>query len=135
MAETLRYAFIDESGTVGADSGTHFLVVAVLSADEPREIAAPVRRALKKFGPSLTFGEIKAADFKESAILRLLQELARQEIEIVAVVVNQQVIKKLPREKETVYRFTVTRTVQHLVERFPRLEIIIDKRYTHSEMR
>ena len=62
---TPRYAFIDESGTVGAAMGSHFLVVAVLSVSQPRALELLVRRALKKYGRRLSSGEIKAARAEE----------------------------------------------------------------------
>ncbi|NCP16568.1 DUF3800 domain-containing protein [bacterium] len=135
MNAPMRYAFVDESGTVGASSGSHFLVVAVLSASQPREVELPVRRALKKYGPSLTSGEIKAADFQEPAILRLLQAIAREEIAIIAVVVDQHAILRPPKKAESIYRQAVARAVYHLVERFPRVEICLDRRYTNARMR
>jgi hypothetical protein len=132
---TLHYAFIDESGTVGFPGGTHFLVIGVLVSDNPREVERPIRRALKKFGPSLTSGEIKAADFGEPAVLRLLNEIAQADIEIVATIVDQHVIRRPPRDKEDLYRQSVARTVRRLVERYPRVQIVLDKRYTRSALR
>ena len=85
---SLQHAFLDESGTVGA-TGTHFLVVAVLSAESPRDLELPVRRALKKYGRSLTVGEIKATHASERTNLRMLDALASHEISIVAVIVDQ----------------------------------------------
>ncbi|MEI8132515.1 MAG: DUF3800 domain-containing protein [Leptolinea sp.] len=133
--ESLWHAYLDESGTVGTTTGSNFLVVAALASNHPREIQLTVRRALKKFGKSLTKCEIKAANFKDTAILRLLQELSQLDISIVAVIVNQNIIKKLPQDAEDIYRWTVARTVYHLVERFPRLEINLDKRYTKESLR
>lgn len=132
---TLHYAFIDESGTVGFPGGTHFLVIGVLVSDNLREVERPIRRALKKFGPSLTSGEIKAADFGEPAVLRLLNEIAQADIEIVATIVDQHVIRRPPRDKEDLYRQSVARTVRRLVERYPRVQIVLDKRYTRSALR
>lgn len=135
MDNSPRYAFVDESGTVGSSTGSHFLVVAALTANQPRCIELPVRRVLKKYGPSLISGEIKAADFQESAILRLLQTLAKEEIAIIAVVINQSAILYPPKEAEISYRLAMTRAVYHLVKRFPRIEICLDKRYTSEHMR
>jgi hypothetical protein len=135
MDETLHYAFMDESGTVGVSSGTHFLIVAVLTANEPRNIEKLIRRALKKFGSRLSSGEIKAADFEETAILRLLREIAEEEIAIVATIVDQQTILRPPKEKEEIYRNAVAQTVRRVALRFPRVEICIDKRYTSDHLR
>lgn len=53
------YAFIDESGTVGAKSGTRYLIVVVLSVNQPRVIELTIRRAIKKYGSKIASGEIK----------------------------------------------------------------------------
>lgn len=134
MDKTLHYAFMDESGTVGV-TGTHFLVVAVLTAIEPRHIEKLIRRALKKFGSRLNSGEIKAADFEETAISRLLREIADEAVAIMATVVDQQSILRAPKEKEEIYRNVVAQTVRRLVLQFPRVEICIDKRYTSDYLR
>jgi len=47
MNAILHYAFLNESGTVGASNGSHFLLVAVLTTTKPRDLELPVRRALK----------------------------------------------------------------------------------------
>jgi hypothetical protein len=135
MTDLMRYAFIDESGTVGTQTGTHFLVVAVLSANQPREIELPVRRALKKFGPSLSRGEIKAADFEEPAVARFLQEIVKEDVAILATIVNQADIQRPPQEMEEIYRRTVSRSIYRLVERWPRLNICLDQRYTNKRQR
>lgn len=130
-----HYAFIDESGTVGFPAGTHFLIIGVLVSENPREVERPIRRALKKYGPNLASGEVKAADFEETALLRLLKEIAQENIEIVATIVDQQAILRPPKDKEDIYRQSVARTVRRLVERYPRVQIVLDKRYTRSSLR
>jgi hypothetical protein len=135
MPDLMHYAFIDESGTVGVPEGTHFLVVAVLSAGQPRDIELPVRRALKKFGPSLSRGEIKAADFEEPGIARFLKEIVKKDVSILATIVNQQDIQRPPKEMEEIYRRTVSRTVYHLVERWPRINVCLDQRYKNKHQR
>ena len=131
----LHYAFIDESGTVGFSGGTHFLIIGVLVSENPREVERPIRRALKKYGPNLASGEIKAADFEEAALMRLLKELAEENIEIVATVVDQHVILRPPKDKEDIYRQSVARTVRRLVGRYPHVQVVLDKRYTRSNLR
>lgn len=135
MTTTLQYAFIDESGTVGASTGSHFLVIAVLSVGRPRDIELPVRRALKKYGHRLSGGEIKAAKTEKAAILRMLQAIADQDVNIVAVIVDQNAIVLPPKDSEVIYRWAVTHAIHHLVERFPRIEIHLDRRYTKEELR
>lgn len=132
MPTTLHYAFIDESGTVGASNGSHFLVVAVLTTTKPRDLEMPVRRALKKYGRSLTNGELKATHASEKANLRMLESIAGHDVGIIAVIVDQQVISHQPKDPEEIYRQAVARLIQILVEHFPRVEICLDKRYTNE---
>ena len=131
----MHFAFIDESGTVGIPGGTHFLVVALLSTGQPREIELPIRHALKKYGPSLSRGEIKAANFEEKAIARLLTEIAKEDVSIFATIVDQSVIVKPPGEMEDIYRRAVSKTVYKLVEQCPRVNICLDRRYTNERHR
>lgn len=135
MPDLMHYAFIDESGTVGLPGGTHFLVVALLNTGQPRGIELPVRRALKKYGPSLRRGEIKASNFEEKAIARLLEVIAKEDISIFATIVDQSVIVKPPEEMEEIYRQAVARTVYRLVECYPRVNICLDRRYTNERHR
>jgi len=135
MTDLMHYAFLDESGTVGVPGGTHFLIVAILNAVHPRDVELPVRRALKKYGPSLSRGEIKASDFEEKAIARLLEAIAREDVSILTTIVDQSVIIRPPPEMEEIYRQAVARTVYHLVERWPRIHICLDRRYTNERQR
>jgi hypothetical protein len=135
LTATFHYAFLDESGTVGDSNSTHFLVIAVLTTERPREIEKTIRRALKKYGHSLHSGEIKASDFEEDAILRLLQEIAKVDVAILGTIVDQGAILRPPRDKEDIYRLAVSHTVRRLAERFPRMEICLDKRYTQAGLR
>ena len=135
MPDLMHFAFIDESGTVGIPGGTHFLVVALLSTGQPREIELPIRHALKKYGPSLSRGEIKAANFEEKAIARLLTEIAKEDVSIFATIVDQSVIVKPPGEMEDIYRRAVSKTVYKLVEQCPRVNICLDRRYTNERHR
>ncbi|MFZ5820627.1 MAG: DUF3800 domain-containing protein [Chloroflexota bacterium] len=130
-----HYAFIDESGTVGVPNGAHFLVVAVLTSTQPRDLELPVRRALKKYGRSLTQGEIKATHASEKMNLRMLEAIAGRDVSIVAVIVNQQAITRPPDDLEQIYRQAVARAIHILAERFPQVEICLDKRYTHEPLR
>ncbi|GAP13551.1 hypothetical protein LARV_01306 [Longilinea arvoryzae] len=135
MPDLMHFAFIDESGTVGIPGGTHFLVVALLSTGQPREIELPIRHAMKKYGPSLSRGEIKAANFEEKAITRLLTEIAKENVSIFATIVDQSVIVKPPAEMEEIYRRAVSKTVYKLVEQCPRVNICLDRRYTNERHR
>jgi len=135
MPDLMHFAFIDESGTVGAETGTHFLIVAVICGDQARDIEIPVQRAQKKFGTSLASGEMKANSSREAVTLRLLKELAKEDIQIVAIAVDQKAIVSAPNDKEDIYRIAVSRAVYHLVERWPRIQILLDQRYTNNQLR
>jgi len=138
MDVTLYYAFMDESGTVGAATGTHFLVLAVTALSNPREVEKPIRRAfhqaLKTFGADKV-NEVKASDFEEPVILHLLSEIAEKDITIVATIVDQNAIRIPPKDMEEIYRQAAAWTVRRLAESFPRLDLTIDKRYTNAHLR
>jgi hypothetical protein len=139
MNATLHYAFLDESGTVGASTGTHFLIVAVLALSNPRDVEKPIRRAfqraLKKTDSKFAPSEVKASNFEEPTISRLLSEIAQKDIAIVATIVDQYAIHVPPKDMEEIYRQATARTVRRLAQDFPRLELSIDKRYTNAHLR
>jgi len=132
---TLKYAFIDESGTVGASTGTRFLVVAALVVVNPRDLEVPVRRALKKTGRDLTTGEIKASRASGKNNLRMLHAVANHAAGIVAVIIDQKAISIPPANPEEIYRQAVTRAIHILLENFQRVDICLDKRYSNAEFR
>jgi len=131
----LRYAFIDESGTPGAEHGTHYLVVVILVTDQPRSLELPVRRALKKYGRFLNSGELKASRIKEVANLRMLREISEQNAQIIAVVINQNEIRNPPDDSEELYRIAITTAIHHLVKLYPRVQVFLDRRYTNANLR
>ena len=135
MTNLMHYAFIDESGTVGTQTGTHFLIVAVICGNQARDIEIPVQRAQRKFGTSLASGEMKANSSRETVILRLLGELVKKDIEIVVVGIDQKAVVRPPQDGEEIYRKAVSRAVYRLVERWPRMQICLDQRYTNSQLR
>lgn len=135
MDATLYYAFMDESGTVGVSTGTHFLVIAVLAVENPRDLEVPVRRAMKKFGSDLIAGELKAAHASGKTNLRMLEIAANNAIGIVAVVVDQKAISNPPQDPEDIYRQAVTRAIHILLEHFPKINICLDKRYSNAVLR
>jgi len=137
MEALLQYAFMDESGTVGV-TGTHFLIVAATTLPNPRDIEKPIRnafrQALKKFGAEAV-SEVKASDLDEPVVLRLLAEIAEKDVQVFITVVDQQAIRVPPRDKEEIYRQAVAGTVRRLAEKFPRLDLSIDKRHTNAHLR
>src|SRR5690606_17907414 len=71
----------------------------------------------------------------ESVILRLLSEIAEKDITIVATIVDQNAIRIPPKDMEEIYRRAAAWTVRRLAEKFPRLNLSIDKRYTNVHLR
>lgn len=131
----MRYAFVDESGTVARNADNHFLAIALVSIAQPRTIEVLVRKAHKKYGTSLASGEMKADASSEATIRKFLKKLAAQPVAIVAVIINKQSIVRPPADLEDIYREAVGRAVRHAVSRWPRMEIVLDKRYTAKKLR
>ena len=131
----MRYGFLDESGGADPFSGSHFLVVALLTTNMPRPIELHVKRARKSLGRKARPDEMKAAVLESRVIERLLQSIAEENIEIVAVVVDKRAILRPPENPEDIYREAVARTVVHCVERWPRIDLFLDKRYTKRSLR
>jgi hypothetical protein len=128
--ESIRYAFIDESGTTTPFGGDHFLVVAALTTAHPRSIETHVKRAHKKYGTSLASGEMKASASQGKVIERMLRALADEPLEFIAIIVDKRVIVRPPTDAEDIYRAAVTRAAQCAIDHHPLSEICLDKRYT-----
>ena len=135
MSQPLRYAFLDESGTASPFAGSHFLVVALISTAHPRTLELHVRRAQKRYGASLRSGEMKADGSRETVIAEILAALVREPVAIMAVAVDKQTIARPPIDSEDIYRHMVSQAVGHLLRRWPRVDICLDKRYTTERLR
>lgn len=135
MVETLHHAFLDESGGVALFvPGERFLVIAVLITTKPRALEWVLKRARKRFGDALASGEMKAAHSAEKTIRWILAAIARQDVGIVAVIVDKQGIVKPPKDPEDLYRRAAARAIRLCVERWPWLEVALDRRYTHDHL-
>ena len=135
MNPPLQYAFLDESGTVSPFAGSHSLVVALVSTAHPRALELHVRRAQKKYGASLRSGEMKADSSREVVIAEMLAAIASEPVTIVAVAVDKLAIARPPTGSEDIYRQMVSQAVGHLLRRWPRVDICLDKRYTTERLR
>ena len=136
MVEILHYAFLDESGGVALFvPNERFLVIAVLVTRKSRSLELVIKRACKRFGASLASGEMKAAHSAGKTVRWILAATARQDVEIVAVVVDKRRIVKLQRDPEGLYREAAARAIRLCVERWPRLDVTMDRRYTHEHLR
>lgn len=131
----LRYAFIDEAGTIALSRTSHILIVAALCLKNPRSIEHTIKKAQKKYGSSLASGELKAKKSEEKLIEFILAALTRELIEIFSVVVDHRILEKPISDPEEIYRWAITRLVKKLVIRYPRIEITLDRRYTKEGLR
>lgn len=131
----MRFGFLDESGGVDPFSGSHILVVAALTTHIPRRIELHVKRVRQKLGRRARVGELKAASSENQVITSLLRSIAEEDIDIMTVVVDKQTILRPPENPEDIYREAVARVVAHCVTRWPRLDLLLDKRYTKKSLR
>ena len=132
---TMYHGFLDEAGGADPFSGSHFIVVAVLTTNVPRPIELHVKRARQRLREKPASGEIKATHSREQVIQRLLTALAQEDIQIVAEIVDKRAILRPPEDPEDIYRLAVAKAVSHCVVRWPRLDLYLDKRYTKKELR
>jgi len=79
--------------------------------------------------------ELKAADAETAVTERLLKAIAQEDVEIIAIIVDKQAILRPPADLEDIYREAVRHVVRRCVERHPRLELWLDKRYTKPALR
>lgn len=135
MGGPLRYAYIDESGSVSPFTGSRFLVVALISMAQPRPVELHVKRAHKRYGASLASGEMKADASRGVVVEQLLKSLACEPIAIIAAVVDKRAIRRPPQDPEEIYRRTVSLVIQQAIRRWPRIEICLDRRYTTRRLR
>jgi hypothetical protein len=130
----LHHAFIDEAGSVALSSHSHFLIVAALCTDDPRAIDRLVRKVQKKYGSPLSSGELKAKQASDKLTITLLEALAQEAVEIFVMIIDHRQLDPSD-QAEAVYRWATSRLVRKLAERFPRIEITLDRRYTNEHLR
>jgi len=131
----ISYAFMDESGSTAPTETSHILVVAVLGTEDPVDIGRIIHQIQKKDGASLPSGELKARKLEPAVVKKVLGKLAKKAIQIVATIVDPYVLAHPPEDPEDIYRWAVSRAIYHLVERYPNVEIVLDRRYTKELLR
>lgn len=131
----IRYAYLDESGDVAPFSGSRFLVVAVLVTESPRAIELYVKRARQSLGRKAKSQELQATWSELRMIERFLNGINRDDVAVVAVVVDKQAIVRPPADPEDIYRTAVSHAVRLCLEQWPQLHLRLDKRYTNSKLR
>jgi hypothetical protein len=135
MTDLMHYAFVDESGSTASSDTSHILVVAVLGTEEPIDIRRVIHRYQKNNRSSLPSGELKARKLEPAKVKKLLGKVAHSPIQIVAVIVDPYILNHPPQDPEDIYRWAVARAVYLIVERYPSVEIVLDRRYTKEELR
>ena len=135
MSESYHLVYIDEAGNVTPDGRNHILVVAALGMQKSPAIARVIRKAQKKAGSSLASGELKAKKEQSGRIEKLLVALAKEPIEIYAVIIDRGALEHLPDDPEDIYRWAVARLAEKIVRRYPAVELVLDRRYTKERLR
>jgi hypothetical protein len=129
----MRYCFLDEAGDTRLFTGSRFLVVAGAVTDTPRSLELHVKRARQSLGGEAGIDELKATSLESSVTEKFLRGLMN--IDVVAVVVDKNVVLRPPADREDIYREVATRAVYACVQRWPRPEVHLDKRYTKQSLR
>jgi hypothetical protein len=136
----LHLAYLDESGTVSLSNTDRFIVVAVVAANHSSARAIEnhikrLRKTLRKKAMKASGGELKASEAIPRQIENLLRAIAAEDIAIVAVIMNKRDMRRRPDDPEDWYRNVVGVAVRHCVDRWPQLELVLDKRYTKKSLR
>lgn len=134
-SDQLWYGYLDESGDTALFSGSQYLIVAVLLTTSPRALELHIKRARSTLGRRARTDEFKATAVETAITRRLLHAITDEDIEISAVVIEKRAILRPPSEPEDIYRYAVTQAVNLCVDRHPRLEMWLDKRYTKPALR
>jgi len=122
-------AFGDESGTPSPADGERVFTVALLVVQDLRHLKRIVRRARRSLRRRARTSELKASRSHPRVIHRVLSALSQAECEIYVTAVDKRGITA--RQGEVLYRAAVARVVRHCVERHPRINLCLDKRYTN----
>jgi hypothetical protein len=107
----------------------------MLITESPRAIELHVKRARQSLGRKARQDELKATWSEPPMIERLLNSIAQEDVQVVAVAVDKRAIVRPPAESEDLYRVAVARAVRHGLTRWPQLHLYLDKRYTNSKQR
>jgi formaldehyde-activating enzyme involved in methanogenesis len=132
MTDLMHYKFIDETGNIIFSSENHFLIVAALGTNNRNSISRIIRNTQKKFGASLSSGELKAKKESAFVIRHVLTLLSKEPIQIFTVVVDKKILNIPLKDPEEIYRWTISRLISMVVKKYPKVEIVLDRRYTNE---
>jgi len=132
----LYYGFLDESGILEkkATSGNYF-IISVIIVGNPSELQRVIKNARKKAkGKYKAHSVFKASKENEGFIKLVLQELSKKDIGIVIGVWDKQK-KNFFGEKNELYAHLLTETTEDALELYPKLNLVVHKRYTLPRIR
>ena len=111
------------------------MVVAVLVTDTPRTIDLQVKRTRQSLGHKVRPQELKATWLELHVIERFLNSINRDNVFVIAVVVDKRAIVRSPSDPEAIYRAAVSQAIRLCLARWPQLHLHLDKRYTNPKLR
>lgn len=130
MQSAYRWGVLDEAGDVGsAEGSSRYLVVAVVLTGDLQPLRRMVARVRKRLGKRLKeIPELKAKITPGKLVARMLEDVALQAVEIIAVILDKRHTRwSVPEDR---YRQVFARAVRNCLVRYPYLLLIADKRYT-----
>jgi hypothetical protein len=125
------HAFIDESWLMLPSEDKYFLAVASVMTDERRKLLLMSRR-LKRSPKLKAHSELKASASSSKTATKLLQMLANQADVSIVAAISQGRYSEID-DFEELYQDVVARCALQTVRRHPRIDLIIDKRYTNLD--
>lgn len=132
----MHYAYLDEFGGVSqAIEHDRHLIIAALVTDTPRQLDLLTTRARRRFDVLGAIPELKATHSSEKITRWMLSKIARLDVALLVVVQDKKDLSKFPKAPEDLYRQIAAHTVRLCVERWPLLEVVLDKRYTQQHLR
>ncbi len=132
----MKYGVLDEAGDPGSEStSTNHILVAVVLIDRIEDLRRAVSRTRKRLGKKKrSLPEFKAFKTDPRIVRRLLEHVAVTDCEIVAVIADKR-HRPLDSDAEQLYRDLCAQAVRRCLERYDRLSVMIDKRYTNPKLR
>ncbi len=126
----LWYGFVDESGDPAPFSSQPLILVALLSQSS-RPLELLIKHAFKKTSQRMKGGELKASRLQGNVIEQVLNGISRLPVSIIGVEIDKRSIVKPPEDAEELYSLAAARLARMCLERYPRLELHFDKRYSN----
>lgn len=131
------FGFFDESGQESPYVKEEDCIVgAIVLSPTTRRIELVARRARKRTISSKTH-ELKASKSNPQDVQQLLQDLTRQDVEIIILVGDKSHLrrKNVNYDSDELYLQLTTAAVRECLKRYPRLEICLHRKYTNARKR